>query len=259
MCRLHSPTGLMVHGAISWNSGFYTGMGPNKILAPLQDLVPTLSGAYSCHYSLACVWVLHFKLVKFVYSHLESIKLQMPLMEMKTTYYLGPWTTPPLVSPDAAGPFIAPCQQEAITEQILLSLSLTAVRATIERGDWRMDCKRSQKVINGQGDTSPSQKTSVCIWETSLPSGNTQNGYIIQSPPQPTRPWVPLPSPLWSLSLLFCTNKIFPTSAAGVCLCFHSQSRLKNPEHLKFLCVSSVHQDQEWKGGNNTTYFTQFS
>jgi hypothetical protein len=27
-------------------------------------------------------------LVKFVSSHLESIKLQMPLMEMKTTYYL---------------------------------------------------------------------------------------------------------------------------------------------------------------------------
>jgi hypothetical protein len=37
------------------------GMGPNKTLAPLQDLVPTLSGAYSCHYSLACVWALHFK------------------------------------------------------------------------------------------------------------------------------------------------------------------------------------------------------
>jgi hypothetical protein len=44
------------------NSGFYTGVRPNKILAPLQDLVPTLSGAYSCHYSLACVRALHFKL-----------------------------------------------------------------------------------------------------------------------------------------------------------------------------------------------------
>jgi hypothetical protein len=42
--------------------GFYTGIGPNKILASLQDLVPTLSGAYSCHDSLACVWTLHFKL-----------------------------------------------------------------------------------------------------------------------------------------------------------------------------------------------------
>jgi hypothetical protein len=29
-------------------------------------------------------------LVKFVSSHLESIKLQMPLVEMKTTYYFGP-------------------------------------------------------------------------------------------------------------------------------------------------------------------------
>jgi hypothetical protein len=30
-------------------------MGRNKILAPLQDLVLTLSGACSYHYSLACV------------------------------------------------------------------------------------------------------------------------------------------------------------------------------------------------------------
>jgi hypothetical protein len=27
----------------------------------------------------------------------------------------------------------------------------------------------------------------------------------------------------------------------SVHLCFHSQSGLKNPEHLKFLCVSPVH------------------
>jgi hypothetical protein len=33
-------------------------------------------------------------LVKFVFSHLESIKLQMPLMEMKTTYYLSPLDNP---------------------------------------------------------------------------------------------------------------------------------------------------------------------
>jgi hypothetical protein len=52
----------------------------------------------------------------------------MPLVEMKTT-------TPPVVSPDAAGPFIALCQQEAVTEQTLSSLSLTAVRDTIERGE----------------------------------------------------------------------------------------------------------------------------
>jgi hypothetical protein len=50
-----------------------------------------------------------------------------------------------------------------------------------------------------------------------------------------------LHSPICSLSLLFSTNKIFPTSAVRVCLCFHSQCRLKNPEHLKFLHVSSVH------------------
>jgi hypothetical protein len=38
-----------------------------------------------------------------------------------------------MVSPDAAGPFIAPGQQEAVTEQTSLSLSLTAVRAVTER------------------------------------------------------------------------------------------------------------------------------
>jgi hypothetical protein len=32
--------------------------------------------------------------VKFVSSHLESIKLQMPLMEMKMTYYCGPLHNP---------------------------------------------------------------------------------------------------------------------------------------------------------------------
>jgi hypothetical protein len=33
-------------------------------------------------------------LVKFVSSHLESIKLQVPLVEMKTTYYRGPLDDP---------------------------------------------------------------------------------------------------------------------------------------------------------------------
>jgi hypothetical protein len=66
-------------------------------------------------------------------------------------------TAPLVVSPDAAGPFISPCQQEAVTEQTSSSLSLTAIRATIEK----TDCRKSQKVIIGQGDTSLSQETSV--------------------------------------------------------------------------------------------------
>jgi hypothetical protein len=62
---------------------------------------------------------------------------------------------------------------------------------------------------------------------------------------------VPLHSPICSLSLLFSptkfsANKIFPTSTVRVCLCFHSQSRLKNPEHLKFLRMSSVHHHDCW-------------
>jgi hypothetical protein len=53
-------------------------------------MVPTLSGAYSCHYSLTCVWALLLNLlVKFPSSHLESIQLQLPLMEMKRTYCCG--------------------------------------------------------------------------------------------------------------------------------------------------------------------------
>jgi hypothetical protein len=40
----------------------------------------------------------------------------MPLVEMKTTYYCVPLTTPLVVSSDAADPFIAPYQQEAVTE-----------------------------------------------------------------------------------------------------------------------------------------------
>jgi hypothetical protein len=70
-------------------------MGTNKILAPLQDLVPTLPGACSCPILLLvfgpCILNL---LVKFVSSRLESIKLQMPLVEMKTTYYHGPLDNP---------------------------------------------------------------------------------------------------------------------------------------------------------------------
>jgi hypothetical protein len=67
-----------------------------------------------------------------------------------------------------------------------------------------------------------------------------------QLDPWDHRFWVPLHSPICSLSLLFSTNKIFLTSAVGVHLCFHPQSGLKNPEHLKFLLMSSMHQKQEY-------------
>jgi hypothetical protein len=53
-------------------------------------------------------------LIKFVSSRLESIKLQMLLMEMKTTSV--PLITTLMVSPDAAGPFITTCQQEVVTK-----------------------------------------------------------------------------------------------------------------------------------------------
>jgi hypothetical protein len=50
---------------------------------------------------------------------------------------------------------------------------------------WRKDCRSSQKVIIGQGDTSPSQEMSVYTWETSPPSGNTKKGYKTQFPTWP--------------------------------------------------------------------------
>jgi hypothetical protein len=40
-----------------------------------------------------------------------------------------------MVSLDTAGPFITPCQQEAVTEQTSSSLCLTAVKAITERED----------------------------------------------------------------------------------------------------------------------------
>jgi hypothetical protein len=175
----------------------------------------------------------------------------MSLMEMKTTYYRGPLDNPSCGQPWHCGPYIAPCQQKAITEQTSSSLFLTAVRVTIERGDWKMDCRGSQKVISGQEDTSPSQETSVCTWEKCLPSGNVKKA--TKPNPQPD------PQPRISRSLcipchavfLFSTNKIFLTSAAGVHLCFHPQSGLKNPEQMKFLRVSSVHQI-DWMHGSSS-------
>jgi hypothetical protein len=145
-----------------------------------------------------------------------------------------------MVSPDAADPFIAPCQQEAVTEQTSSSLSLTAVRAVTERGDLKDRPREVETLLPRK-----------CLFasERHLCHQAMQIGY---KTPLPTLTQgitgfrVPLHSPICSLSLLFSptkfsTNKIFLTSAVRVCLCFHSQSRLKNPEHLKFLCKSSVH------------------
>jgi hypothetical protein len=119
-------------GAISLNSGFYTGMEPNKVLASLQDLIPTLSGVYSCHYSLACVWAFHLKLTCQVCFFLPRIHqtTNAPDGDENNRLSLSPliplsWSTLMLGAPSSP-------QKEAVTEHTLLSLSLTAVRATIE-------------------------------------------------------------------------------------------------------------------------------
>jgi hypothetical protein len=110
-------------------------MEPNKILAPLQGLVPTLSGAYSCHYSLACVWALHVKLIcQVCFFSLESFKLQTPLMEMKMTYYHGPLDNPSHGQPWSCRPFITPVSRKQLLNRLQLSLFLTVVRAVTERG-----------------------------------------------------------------------------------------------------------------------------
>jgi hypothetical protein len=85
----------------------------------------------------------------------------------------------------------------------------------------------------------------ICLHLTDISTHRqyTKKGYKTLSPTWPTGSLVSRSPcmPPFSLSLLFSTNKIFPTSAAGVCLCLHSQSGLKNPEHLKFLHMLSVH------------------
>jgi hypothetical protein len=73
----------------------------------------------------------------------------------------------------------------------------------------------------------------------------TQSPTLPTGPPGSGSPCIPHYAVF--LSFLFSTNKIFPTSAAGVRLCFHSQRMLESAEHLKFLHVSSVHQNSEQK------------
>jgi hypothetical protein len=83
-----------------------------KSWLPFQDLVPTLSGAYSCFILLLVFGPFILNLfVKFISSRLESIKLQMPLMEIKMTYYhcpldssscCQPWCCRPLHLPLSA-------------------------------------------------------------------------------------------------------------------------------------------------------------
>jgi hypothetical protein len=133
-------------------------------------------------------------------------------MEMKTTYYQRDL----VVSPDTVGPFITPCQQEAVTEQTTLSLSLTAVRATIEWGN--------EGLKDGLQEVTKGDKWS----RRHFPSlGNTclhlkgiirQCKKAIKPTPHPDpqgslvsgdhRFLVPLYSPICCLSLLFSVTKI---------------------------------------------------
>jgi hypothetical protein len=94
-------------------------------------------------------------LVKFVSSHLEFIKVQTPLMKMKMTYYRGPIDNPFCGQPWCCRPLHHPLSTgSSYWIDFLVSIPNSD---HWERGmkEWRMDCRRSQKVINAQGDTFP--------------------------------------------------------------------------------------------------------
>jgi hypothetical protein len=70
-------------------------MEPNKILAPLQDwFLPFLGPIVAIILLLVFGPCILNLCDKFLASRLESIKLQMLLMNMKMTYYLGPLDNP---------------------------------------------------------------------------------------------------------------------------------------------------------------------
>jgi hypothetical protein len=129
-------------------------------------------------------------------------------MEIKTNYYHGPLDNPSHGQPWCCRPLHHSLSARSSYWIDFIVLSLTAVRATIERREWRMDCRRSQKVISGQGDTSPSQET--CLYLRDISAIRQCKKAIKKRNLQPDPGWVPLNSPLCSLSLLFSTNKIIP-------------------------------------------------
>jgi hypothetical protein len=144
---------------------------------------------------------------------------------------------------------VSPASPPVSRKQLLNTfcrLFLTTVRADTERGDlkdrpWKVketlllprECPLHLKGI------STIRQCKKAIKPTPHPDPQI---------PVSRSPYIP---PTCSLSFLFSTNKfstnkILPTSAVRVFLYFHSQSRLKNPEHLKFLCVSFLHQVYHW-------------
>jgi hypothetical protein len=141
-------------------------MEPNKILAPLWDLVSTLSEAYSCHYSLRCVWALHFKLSC-------QVCFLSPRIHQTTDTHDGDESgllsqSPLVVSPKAVGPFITPSAESSHWIDFHRPYSWQQLGQSLRGGTWRADCRKSQKVAISQGDTSPSQETSVCMRDISV-------------------------------------------------------------------------------------------
>jgi hypothetical protein len=144
--------------AVPGNSCIHTGMGSNKILAPLYDMVPTLSGSHSCYYPLTSVWpyILNL-LVKFVSCQLESIKLQM-LIKIKTTHYHGSLDNSSHSQLWCLGHLHQPLWVESSHWIDLIVLFLRAVRAILERGDLKGGLQRftcSPKMATSRGKTPP--------------------------------------------------------------------------------------------------------
>jgi hypothetical protein len=102
-----------------------------------------------------------------------------------------------------------------------------------------MDCRRSRRHFSFPGNTHLHLKGIFALRQYTKKKAIKPNPHL-----DPQDHQFPGPHAFPTLqSFLFSSLQIKSlTSAAGVCLCFHFQSRLKNPEHLKFLHVSSVYQ-----------------
>jgi hypothetical protein len=97
---------------------------------------------------------------------------------------------------------------------------------------WRTDLRRSRRHFSSLGNT--------CLHLKGISTlRQCKKGYKTHFPP-----WFmgsPVCIPQHAVFLFSSLWIKYFQPLLWVCLCFHSQSRLKNPEHLKFLHVSSMH------------------
>jgi hypothetical protein len=94
-------------------------------------------------------------LVKFVSSCLESIKLQRPLVEMKTTYYCGPLDNLSCGQPWCCGPLRHPLSAgSSYWTDFVVPIPNSSQGDHWEGGmkDWRTDLRRSRRHFSSLGN-----------------------------------------------------------------------------------------------------------